>query len=81
MLEVKREEGETIEHLLRRYTEKLKRVNFFNTVKTRAFHRRQVTKRAQRVSALYRARKREKMEYLRRIGKIDDGMFDRPHYR
>lgn len=81
MVQVKREEGETIEHLLRRYTEKLKRINFFKTVKTRAFRRRPTTKRSVRVSALYRARKREKMEYLKRIGKLEDGPYERSYSR
>lgn len=81
MIEVRREEGETVEHLLRRYTEKLKRINFFKTVKTRAFRRRPATKRSARVSALYRARKREKMEYLKRIGKLEDNTFERSYSR
>jgi len=72
MLEVIREDGETIDKLLRRYTDRLKRTNFFAKVKGRQAYSRKITKRARKVSALYKFRKRQKMEYLKRIGKIDD---------
>lgn len=80
MLEVTREEGETIDHLVRRYNDRLKRMNFFKTVKARAFYSRKVNKRQRKISALYKDRKRQKMDYLKRIGKLDDPMLDSNYY-
>ena len=77
MLEVKREEGETIDHLLRRYNDKLRRVNFFDRVKSGGFFSRKLNKRQVKLSALYKNKKREKMEYLKRVGKIEERTFDR----
>lgn len=72
MFEVIREEGETIDHLLRRYNDKLRRLNFFETVKSGDFYQKPGTKRQRRKSALYRNRKREYMEYLKKIGKLEE---------
>ena len=70
MLEVIREEGETIDHLVRRYTDKLKRIHFFDTVKSKGFFNRKPNKRQVRASALYKEEKRQKIQYLKRIGKF-----------
>jgi ribosomal protein S21 len=70
MLAVVREEGETIDHLMRRYNDKLRRLNFFEKVKGKSFYRRMPSKRQLRDSAIYKDRKRQKMEYLKRIGKL-----------
>lgn len=72
MLEVVRQDGETIDHLLRRYNEKLRRLNFFGKVKEASFYTKKPSKRQSRLSALYRQRKRERIEYLKRIGKIKE---------
>lgn len=77
MTTVIREEGETIDHLVRRYTDKLKRTRFFDRVKKGAFHRRKVNKRQKKLSALYKNKKREQMDYLKRIGKIEERNFGR----
>lgn len=71
MIEVIREDGETIDKLLRRYNEKLKRTNLFNQVKSSGFRVRKPNKRSRKLSALYKYRKRQKMEYLKRIGKLE----------
>ena len=80
MLEVVREEGETIDHLIRRYNDRLKRLNFFKTVKAGAFYSRKINKRQRKISALYKDRKRKKMDYLKLIGKLDDPMLDSNYY-
>lgn len=72
MLEVIREDGETIDKLLRRYSDKLKRTNFFTKVKGRQVHSKKLNKRARKVSAIYKVTKKQKMDYLKRIGKIED---------
>ena len=79
MLKVERVEGETIEHLLRRYSEGLKRLNFFKLIKNSGVKNRKVSKRQRKNSALYKLRKREKMEYLKRIGKIEENSFSSYH--
>ena len=75
MLEVIRQEGETIDHLIRRYNDKLRRNSLYATVKAGNFYQSKPTKRQTRLSALYKQRKREKIEYLKRIGKIEETNF------
>jgi ribosomal protein S21 len=72
MLEVIREDGETIDKLLRRYSDKLKRTNFFTKVKGRQAFSKKLNKRARKVSAIYKFNKKQKMDYLKRIGKIEE---------
>jgi ribosomal protein S21 len=72
MIEVKREESETIEHLVRRYSDKLKRIKFIDKVKKGSFYQRPINKHQKKVSALYRQKKRKKLEYLKKIGKFED---------
>lgn len=76
MLEVKREGGETIDKLLRRYSDKLKRTGQLSKVKYGSVYNRKPNKHARKLSALYKLKKRQRMEYLKRIGKIDDKNFD-----
>lgn len=75
MLEVVREEGETIDRLLRRYNDKLRRVNFIGQVKSRGFFSRPINRRVRKKTALYNIQKREQMDYLKRIGKIEERNF------
>jgi len=82
MLEVVRQDGETIDHLLRRYNDKLRRVNFFDKVKQLAVRGRKPNKRQQKASALYKVQKRAKMDYYKRIGKIEEKPnYSRSRYR
>jgi len=81
MLKVVREQGETIDHLLRRYSEGLKRLNFFNVVKSRNVKTRKISKKQKKSSALYKLRKREQMEYLKRMGRIEEPSFGRGSYQ
>jgi hypothetical protein len=80
MLRVIRENGETIDHLLRRYSEGLKRLNFFNVVKSRSAKTRKISKKQKKSSALYKLHKQEKMEYLKRMGRIEETTFGRGSY-
>lgn len=81
MLQVIREEGETIDHLLRRYNDRVKRINFVAQVKLRAFHRRPISRRTQKTSILYKIGKRSKIEYLKRIGKFEERGYGQGNYR
>ena len=76
MVEIIREDGETIDRMVRRYNEKLKRLNFFEKVKKSRVYTKKSTKRQRKVSALYKERKRTKMDYLKRIGKLEDQTFN-----
>ncbi|HBH46120.1 MAG: hypothetical protein A2445_02265 [Candidatus Jacksonbacteria bacterium RIFOXYC2_FULL_44_29] len=80
MLAVIREEGETIDHLLRRYNDKLRRVHFVEQVKGRGFFSKRETKRERKLSALYKLRRHEKMDYLKRIGKVEERGFEYNYY-
>ncbi|MFH1712939.1 MAG: hypothetical protein ABH896_02010 [Candidatus Jacksonbacteria bacterium] len=80
MIEIIREEGETIDRLLRRYSESLKRINFFQKVKSSNVCGRKPSKRQQKQSALYKMRKRTQMEYLKKVGKIEEEPFGYKNY-
>ncbi|MEK9166089.1 MAG: hypothetical protein AAB525_04520 [Patescibacteria group bacterium] len=80
MIEIIREEGETIDRLLRRYSESLKRMNFFQMIKKSNVCGRKANKRQQKKSALYKMRKRAQMDYLKKIGKIEEEPFGWKNY-
>lgn len=72
MLEVRRKNGESFESLIRRFTKKTiqsgkilqaKKVRFFNKSKT---------KRAMKEGALRRMQINSRLDYLKRIGKLDE---------
>lgn len=72
VLEVKRKDGESFESLIRRFTKKTiqsgkilqaKKVRFFNKDKS---------KRAQKEGALRRRTITSKMDYMKKIGKLDE---------
>jgi len=70
MIEVKREDNETIDHLLRKYQEQLKNTGAFKRVKESAVCSKKPNKRQKKKSALYKLRKKKKMDYFKRIGKV-----------
>jgi ribosomal protein S21 len=77
VLEVKRKDGESFESLIRRFTKKTiqsgkilqaKKVRFFNKGKT---------KRELKDSALRRIKIGSHLDYLKKIGKLDEFVFKR----
>lgn len=72
MLEVHREEGETIDHLLRRYNDTLRRIQFVGKVKARGFYSKKPSYRQRKATALYKMVKGEKMDHFKLIGKIEE---------
>lgn len=77
MLEVKRKDNESFESLIRRFSKKTiqsgkiiqaKKVRFFNKPKT---------KRALKSSALRRRKIAGRLDYLKRIGKLDENALQR----
>ncbi len=75
MVEVKKREGESGESLLRRFTKKVQQSGLLIRAKKGRFYDPPKTKREIRVDALRRKSIREKKDYLRKIGKLEE--FDR----
>lgn len=72
MIEVKRKTNESAESLLRRFTRRIQQSRFLLRIKDNQYYRKSKTKRELRESAIRRRGIREKKEYLRRIGKLDE---------
>ena len=72
MLEVKRKNGESFEALVRRFTKKTIQSGKILQAKKVRYYDKKKTKRAMRESALRRNKVSNKIEYLKRIGKIDE---------
>lgn len=72
MIEVKRKDGESVENMLRRFTKKVQQSGLIIRTKKRRFFEPAKTKRAQRVDALRRHTIRERKEYLRKTGQLQD---------
>lgn len=80
MIEIIREQDETMDRMLRRYSESLKRMNFFQMIKNSNVCGRKASKRQRRQSALYKMRKRAQIEYFKKIGKIEEEPFGWRNY-
>lgn len=72
MVEVRRKEGESVESLLRRFTKRVQQSGVLLRAKRARFYEPAKTKREQREDALRRKQIRERKEYLRKIGKLDE---------
>ena len=72
MLEVKRKEGESFESLLRRFTRKTIQSGKILQAKKVRFHQKPKTKRELKESALRREETKQKRDYLKRIGRLDE---------
>lgn len=72
LIEVKKKEGESNESLLRRFSRKVQSSGVLLQVKGGRFHQRRKSKNLQRESAVRRGLVRSYMDYLRRIGKIEN---------
>ena len=75
MVEVKKKEGETPESLLRRFSKRVQQSGVLIRAKRKRFYESPKTKREKREDALRRKAVREKRDYLRKIGKLEE--FDR----
>lgn len=71
-VEVKRKPSESAENLLRRFRERLRRSRVLVQAKKSQFREKSLTKRKEKEAALRRERIKEKREYLRRIGKLEE---------
>lgn len=72
MVEVKKKDGESPESLLRRFTRKVQRSGVLIRAKKGRFYEPDKTKREVKDEAIRRRMVREKREYLRKIGKLED---------
>lgn len=70
MIEVKKNENESPINLIRRFKNKVRQASVLNTVKSRRFKKRAVSKTAKKKNTLKKLEKIKKTEYLRRLGKI-----------
>jgi ribosomal protein S21 len=71
-IEVKKKDNESINNLLRRFRQKVESTRHLITVKSGQFYTKKPNKRAQKESALKRKQSRDKREYLKKIGQIED---------
>ncbi len=72
MLEVKRKDNESFENMVRRFTKKTIQSGKILQAKKVRFYSKDSSKRKQKESALRRLDMSGKVEYLKRIGKLDD---------
>lgn len=74
VVEVRRKDGESGESLIRRFTRKVQQSGLLIRAKRRRFYEPPKTKREQKDDAIRRKSIREKREYLKKIGKLDEWM-------
>ncbi|MBI4090259.1 MAG: 30S ribosomal protein S21 [Candidatus Kerfeldbacteria bacterium] len=72
MVEVRRKEGESVESLLRRFTKRVQQSGVLLRAKRARFYEPPKTKREVRQDALRRREIRQRKDYLRKIGKLEE---------
>ncbi len=72
MIEVKRKDGESVESMLRRFSKRVQQSGLILQTKKRRFYEGAKTKREQRVDALRRMTIRNRKEYLRKTGLVEE---------
>jgi len=74
VVEVRRKDGESGESLIRRFTRKVQQSGVLIRAKRRRFYEPPKTKREAKEEALRKKSTREKREYLKKIGKLEEWM-------
>lgn len=72
MVEVRKKNGESVESLLRRFTKKVQQSGILIRAKRGRFFEPKKSRDEIRVGAIRRNLIKEKKEYLKKIGKLDD---------
>lgn len=72
MIEVKRRDGESLESLVRRFTRRIQQSGVIIRAKEGQFFQKRKTKRELRERALRRKQIKDKKEYLKKIGKLEE---------
>ncbi|MDP3964362.1 MAG: 30S ribosomal protein S21 [bacterium] len=80
VVEVRRKEGESGESVVRRFTRKVQQSGLLLRAKRRRFYEPVQTKRQIKEDAIRRKGVKDKREYLKRIGKLEEWM-ERQGYR
>lgn len=75
MVEVRKRESESIESLLRRFREKLKQSRILITAREKMFYQPPKSKREIREAARRRKELKKQIEYLKKLGKIEEKGF------
>lgn len=81
MVEVRKKERESIESLLRRFKRRLKQSRVLIKVRRKMYYEPPKSKRQIREEARRRKESREKRDYLRKLGKIEEKEFKRTKRR
>lgn len=81
MLEVKRKDGESFESMIRRFTKKTVQSGKIIQAKKVRFYNKPKTKRELKASALRRKKISSRLDYLKRIGKLDETALQRAKKR
>lgn len=71
-IEVKRKKGETFESFLRRFNKRLMQSKVVFEFKDRAYLKKIKSRNAEKKLAVERKKYREKMEYLKKIGRLPE---------
>lgn len=71
MIEVKKNENESTIGLVRRFTKKIKESGVLNRARVLRFRKRPKSNLGKKKEALKKAQKKQKMDYLRKLGKIE----------
>lgn len=71
-VEVKRKKGETFESFLRRFNKRLMQSKVIFEFKDKAYLRQQDSRNKEKTLAVERKKYREKMEYLKKIGRLPE---------
>lgn len=81
MVEVRKKEHESVESLLRRFKRRLKQSRILIKVRGKMFYQPPKSKRLIREEARRRKKVREKRDYLRKLGRIEEKGFRRTKRR
>lgn len=69
-IEIKRKPKETVDKLIKRFNKAVSRSGILLEARKKMFKDRNISERKKKESALYRARKSQEYEHLRKWGKI-----------
>lgn len=69
VIEIKKQEKETLANLLRRFAKRVKESGVLTQVRARQFKQRATSKKTKKELALRRLKSQKKLEWLRKLGK------------
>lgn len=81
MIEVRKKKGESFESLVRRFNKRVQQSGRLYEARAIRFFSQRVTKNKQHRDAVRRSEIRDNKEYLRKIGKLNDDVFETKKFR